>query len=362
MSDPSQFAGTRPVADAHRFDVAALERYLTAHVAGFAGPLAVQQFRGGQSNPTYKLTAGGTSYVLRRKPPGKLLPSAHAVDREYRVISALAASGIPVARTHCLCLDETVIGTPFYVMDFVDGRIFWDPLLPGMAASLRRAIFTETNRVMAALHGVDFAVIGLADYGRPGNYLARQIDRWTRQYQASVTEPIDAMDRLIEWLPSHIPPGDRTALVHGDFRLDNMIFDPGEPKVLAVLDWELSTLGDPLADFGYHLMAWRLAPHEFRGLRGCDFGALGIPDEDEYIAMYLRANPAVAPPAAADWDFYMAYNMFRMAGILQGVLARALAGNAASAQALEAGRRARPLAELGWQQVEQKIKDHARGR
>lgn len=361
MGDYGQFAGTRPVADAHRFDSAALERYLAHRIPGFAGPLAVEQFKGGQSNPTYKLSAGGKSYVLRRKPPGKLLPSAHAVDREYRVIGALAGSGVPVARTHCLCLDETVIGTPFYIMDFVDGRILWDPLLPGMEPAERRAIFAEMSRVIAALHGVDFAAIGLIDYGRPGNYLARQIDRWSRQYLASATEPIAAMDRLIEWLPRHVPPGGRTALVHGDFRLDNMIFHPAEPTVLALLDWELSTLGDPLADFSYHLMAWRLAPDEFRGLRGCDFGALGIPDEDEYVAMYLRGNAAVAPPAPGDWDFYIAYNMFRMAGILQGVLARALAGNAASAQALEAGRRARPLAELGWQQVEQKIARHARG-
>ncbi|MGH8714485.1 MAG: phosphotransferase [Casimicrobiaceae bacterium] len=355
MDDYSQFAGTRAVADAHRFDVAALERYLRTHVEGFAGPLEVEQFNGGQSNPTYKLTTGSASYVLRRKPPGRLLPSAHAVDREYRVISALAGSDVPVARTHCLCLDETVIGTAFYVMDFVDGRVLWDPLLPGMMPPQRRAIFAEMNRVIAALHRVDFTAIGLEDYGRPGNYLTRQIDRWTRQYRATATEPIAAMDRLIDWLPRHIPAGDRTALVHGDFRLDNVIFDPAEPRVLAVLDWELSTLGDPLADFAYHLMAWRLAPDEFRGLRGCDFGALGIPDEDEYVAMYLRGNPAVMQPAASDWSFYLAYNLFRMAGILQGVLARGLAGNAASAQALEAGKRARPLAELGWQEVEQSL-------
>jgi aminoglycoside phosphotransferase (APT) family kinase protein len=352
MSDYSQFAGTRPVADALRFDVAALERYLAANVTDFTGPLEVEQFKGGQSNPTYKLGAGGKSYVLRRKPPGKLLPSAHAIDREYRVIRALAGSEVPVARTHCLCLDETVIGTPFYLMDFVDGRIFWDPLLPGMSPGERGAIFAEMNRVIAALHRTDFVAIGLADYGRPGNYLARQIDRWSRQYRASATERIDAMDRLIEWLPRHIPSGERTALVHGDFRLDNMIFHRREPRVLALLDWELSTLGDPLADFAYHLMAWRLAPDEFRGLRGCDFAALGIPSEDEYVAMYLRGNAILTPPDKQAWDFYMAYNMFRMAGILQGVLARALAGNAASAQALEAGRRARPLAELAWKQVE----------
>jgi aminoglycoside phosphotransferase (APT) family kinase protein len=352
VNDYSQFAGTRPVAEALSFDVGALERYLVANVAGFAGPIDVEQFKGGQSNPTYKLGAGGKSYVLRRKPPGKLLPSAHAIDREYRVIRALAGSAVPVAMTHCLCLDETVIGTPFYLMDFVDGRIFWDPLLPGMSPGERGAIFAEMNRVIAALHRTDFVAIGLDDYGRPGNYLARQIDRWSRQYQASATERIDAMDRLIDWLPRHIPPGERTSLVHGDFRLDNMIFDRREPRVLAVLDWELSTLGDPLADFAYHLMAWRLAPDEFRGLRGCDFAALGIPFEDEYVAMYLRDSAIPARPNDQAWNFYMAYNMFRMAGILQGVLARALAGNAASAQALEAGRRARPLAELAWKQLE----------
>ena len=359
-SDYRQFAGTRPVAEALRFDVPALERYLGANVPGFTGPLDVVQFKGGQSNPTFKLNAGGKSYVLRRKPPGKLLPSAHAIDREYRVIRALAGSAVPVARTHCLCLDETVIGTPFYLMDFVDGRIFWDPLLPAMAPQERRAIYAEMNRVIAALHRVDFAGIGLADYGRPGNYLARQIDRWSRQYQASATESIAAMDKLIEWLPRHIPAGERTSLVHGDFRLDNVIFARDEPRVLAVLDWELSTLGDALADFAYHLMTWRLAPDEFRGLRGCDLAALGIPDEDEYVAMYLRDNPTLERPGAQAWDFYMAYNMFRMAAILQGVLSRALAGNASSEQALEAGRRARPLAELAWKQVERSRAQGAR--
>ena len=362
MGDYGEFVGTQPVAGPLRFDVAALERYLTAHVAGFAGPLDVEQFKGGQSNPTYKLTAGQASYVLRRKPPGKLLPSAHAIDREFRVIRALAGSGVPVARTHCLCLDETVIGTPFYLMDFVDGRVFWDPRLPGMTPAERRAIYAEMNRVIAALHRIDFTAIGLADLGRPGNYRARQIDRWSRQYQASATEPLEAMDRLIDWLPRHIPAGERTSLVHGDFRLDNMIFDRSEPRVLAVLDWELSTLGDPLADFAYHLMTWRLAPDEFRGLRGCDFAALGIPAEGEYVAMYLGANPTLERPAEQAWDFYMAYSMFRMAGILQGILARSLAGNAASAQALEAGRRARPLAERAWKEVESGRAPEPRGR
>jgi aminoglycoside phosphotransferase (APT) family kinase protein len=346
-----EFVGTRPVADAHRFDVAALDRYLATRIEGFCGPLAVEQFNGGQSNPTYKLSVGDRSYVLRRKPPGKLLPSAHAVDREYRVITALALTGVPVARTYCLCEDESVIGTAFYVMDFVAGRIFWDPRLPGVAREERRAIFDELNRVIAVLHSVDYAAIGLADFGKPGNYFARQIDRWSRQYKASETDPILAMDRLIEWLPKNIPAGDRTTIVHGDYRLDNVIFHPAEPRILAVLDWELSTLGHPMADLSYHMMAWRLAADEFRGLRGIDYEALGIPSEDAYLDLYLRRTGAAEHPSARAWSFYLAYNLFRLAAILQGVMARALAGNAASAKAQDAGRRARPIAELGWQEV-----------
>ena len=345
------YIGTRPVAEAHRFDLAALERYLSAHIPGFAGPLKVEQFKGGQSNPTYVLEAGGRRYVLRRKPPGTLLPSAHAVDREYRVISALASTGVPVARTHVLCTDESVIGTMFYVMDYVEGRVLWDPQLPGMAPAERTALFDEINRVIAALHTVDFRAIGLETYGKPGNYFARQIDRWTRQYRASETERIEAMDRLIEWLPGNIPAGDETAIVHGDYRIDNMIFHPREARVLAVLDWELSTLGHPMADFSYHMMAWRLSSAEFRGLRGCDLAAMGIPSEREYLETYL-ARTGLAPPTERDWTFCMAYNMFRAAAIFQGVMARALAGNAASARAIETGKRARPMAELGWRQVE----------
>ncbi len=352
MTDFSTYRGTRPVAEAHRFDVAALERYLREHVAGFAGPLEVEQFRGGQSNPTYLLHAGAQRYVLRRKPPGKLLPSAHAVDREYRVVSALAKTGFPVARTYALCTDESVIGTTFYVMEHVEGRVLWDPALPGMDREERRAIYDEMNRVIARLHRVDFAAIGLADYGKPGNYFRRQIDRWSRQYKASETEKIEAMDRLIDWLPGNIPEGEATSIVHGDYRIDNMIFHPREPRVLAVLDWELSTLGHPMADFSYHMMAWRLSSTEFRGLRGLDLAALGIPSEDEYLAGYLERTGAPRP-SAKDWSFCMAYNMFRAAAIFQGVMARAVAGNAASAQAVETGKRARPMAELGWKQVEQ---------
>jgi len=351
MSGYEAYQGTRPMADAHRFDVAALERYMAAHVPGFRGPLEVEQFKGGQSNPTFLLRAGDRSYVMRRKPPGKLLPSAHAVDREYRVITALAATDVPVPHTYALCTDESVIGAMFYVMEHVEGRVLWDPHLPGMRPAQRRAIFDEMNRVIAALHTVDFAAVGLADYGKPGNYFARQIDRWSKQYKASETEPIEAMDRLIDWLPRNIPASERTSIVHGDFRLDNMIFHPTEPRVLAVLDWELSTLGHPMADFAYHAMAWRLSGEEFRGLRGADLAALGIPTEAEYLDMYLRRTGA-ARPTPKDWEFYIVFNLFRAAAIFQGVMARAVAGNAASARALETGRRARPTAELAWGQVE----------
>jgi aminoglycoside phosphotransferase (APT) family kinase protein len=287
--------------------------------------------------------------VLRRKPPGKLLPSAHAVDREYRVITALGGVGIPVARTWALCEDESVIGTAFYIMDYVAGRVLWDQSLPGMQPAERRAIYDEMNRVIAALHQVDYQAIGLGDYGKPGNYLARQIARWSKQYRASETESIPAMERLMEWLPEHIPPGDETSIVHGDFRLDNVIFHPTEPRILAVLDWELSTLGHPLADFSYHCMYWRLTPQEFRGIGGLDLPALGIPLESEYVRRYCERSGRGTPQALkADWNFYLAYNMFRLAAILQGIAKRVEAGTAASEQARQSGAGARPLAELGW--------------
>jgi aminoglycoside phosphotransferase (APT) family kinase protein len=351
VSDFTAYQGTRPVADAHRFDAAALERYMRGHVPGFSGTLEVEQFKGGQSNPTFRLRAGGRAYVMRRKPPGKLLPSAHAVDREYRVITALAATDVPVPKTYALCTDESVIGAMVYVMDHVEGRVLWDPQLPGMTPAERAAIFDEMNRVIAALHRVDYAAIGLADYGKPGNYFARQIDRWSKQYKASATEPIEAMERLVEWLPANIPAGDDTSIVHGDYRIDNMIFHPSEPRVLAVLDWELSTLGHPMADFAYHAMAWRLSSREFRGLRGADLAALGIPDEANYLSRYLErvGKPA---PTRKDWEFYLVFNLFRAAAIFQGVMARAMAGNAASAQAIETGKRARPTAEFAWKLVE----------
>ena len=347
------FIGTMPVTERHRFDITSLERYLRGHMEGFSGSLEVEQFKGGQSNPTFLLKAGERRYVLRRKPPGKLLPSAHAVEREYRVITALHASGFPVARTYCLCEDDTIIGTAFYVMDYVAGRVLWDPSLPGMRKEQRGAYFDELNRVIAVLHCVDYAAIGLGDYGKPGNYIERQINRWIKQYRASETERIEAMENLIEWLPKNIPQGDETTIVHGDYRMDNVMFHPTEPRILAVLDWELSTLGHPLADFSYHCMTWRLTPGQFRGMNGIDFRSLGIPTEEDYVAAYCGRTGRDHIP---NWDFYMAYNMFRLAGILQGIMGRVKDGTASSAHAMEQGKRARPMAEAGWRQVEKILK------
>ena len=349
MSD--KFSGTMPVSEKQRFDVAALEAWMRENVAGFSGPLSVEQFRGGQSNPTFKLTTPDRNYVMRRKPAGKLLPSAHAVDREYRVISALAGSEVPVPKTYGLCQDDAVIGSAFYVMDCVDGRVFWDGAVPEMDNAGRAKIYWELNRVIAALHKVDYTARGLADYGKPGNYFARQIARWTKQYQASETETIEAMNRLIEWLPANIPGDDETTIVHGDFRIDNMVFHPTEQRIVAVLDWELSTLGHPLADFSFHCMSWHVPPGAFRGLLGHDLAALGIPLEKEYVAEYCR-RVGRAPIDPDHWDFYMAYNMFRAAGILQGIMKRVVDGTAASQHALQAGRAAPRLAELGWKRVE----------
>jgi len=349
MSEAQDFVGTMPVVERLRFEVAPLEAWMREHVEGFRGPLMVEQFRGGQSNPTYRLSAPSGRYVLRRKPPGKLLPSAHAVDREYRVISALGTTGFPVPRSYALCLDETVVGTAFYIMDYVEGRVFWDPTLADLDRAERAQIYDAMNETIARLHRTDYAAIGLADFGRPGNYVARQIDRWTKQYRASQTERIEAMDKLIEWLPKNVPADEEVSLVHGDFRLDNMIFDVRSPRILAVLDWELSTLGNPLGDFAYHAMSWRLPPGSFRGLGGEDLGTLGIPSEDEYRAAYCRRTGRREIP---HWDFYMAYNMFRLAAILQGIMGRVREGTAASLKAQEAGDRAKVLAALGWQQAQ----------
>lgn len=349
MSDTQDFVGTMPVTERHRFPTDRLVAWMAEHVEGFRGPLEVEQFRGGQSNPTFRLSAGGRRYVLRRKPPGKLLPSAHAVDREYRVITALRDTDVPVARSYALCLDDSVIGTAFYVMDCVEGRIFWDPTLPELPRGERRAIYEAMNAVIAALHKLDYQKLGLGDFGKPGNYFARQIDRWSKQYRASETEKIEAMDRLIEWLPRNLPPDDETSIVHGDYRLDNMIFHPTEPRVLAVLDWELSTLGNPLADFSYHMMTWELGPEAYRGLGGKDLPALGIPTKEEYRELYCRRTGRTG---IANWDFYMAYNMFRLAAILQGIMGRVMQGTAANLKARESGARARALAEAGWRRVE----------
>jgi aminoglycoside phosphotransferase (APT) family kinase protein len=346
-----EFMGTRPVSERQKFDVGALQAYMRGHVEGFSGgDLAVEQFKGGQSNPTFKLAAAdGRRYVLRTKPgpAAKLLPSAHAIDREFRVMDALHKAGFPAARQYALCTDESVIGRAFYIMEFVEGRVLWDQSLPGMDPAERGAIYDEMNRVIAQLHTIDYAAIGLADYGKPGNYFARQIDRWTKQYRTSETERIEAMDRLIEWLPDNIPPGEETSIVHGDYRLDNMIFHPTEPKILAVLDWELSTLGHPLADFSYHCMSWHIAPGQFRGIGGLDHKALGIPTEEEYIARYCERTGKTIHKE--DFNFYLAYNMFRLAGILQGIMKRYVDGIASSEQALKAGQAARPMAEMGWQ-------------
>ena len=343
-----QFIGTKPVEERHRFDVSSLEHYLARHIPQLRGPLQVEQFKGGQSNPTYKIN---NQYVLRRKPPGKLLPSAHAVDREYRVIKALHAAGFPVARPVVLCEDELVIGTAFYVMEYVEGRVLWDQSLPGMTKAQRGEIYDELNRVIAQLHGLDFRALGLSDFGKPGTYIERQIARWTKQYQASETERVEAMNNLIEWLPRNIPPSVSTTVVHGDYRLDNTIFHPSEPRILAVLDWELSTLGDPLADFAYHCMSWHIPPGQFRGIAGVDLAGLGIPGEAEYVARYCqRTGQKKIDPS--HWDFYIAYNLFRIAAILQGILKRVVDGTAASAHARDAGMRAKPMAELGWKQVE----------
>jgi len=351
----NQFVGVKPVEERHRFDVSALENYIRPHIDGLKGPLVVEQFKGGQSNLTYRLSAGGRRYVLRRKPPGKLLPSAHAVDREFRVIRALHGAGFPVARPYVLCEDDAVIGTAFYVMDCVEGRVLWDQSLPGMTKAERRAIWEELNRVIALLHTIDYKALGLESFGKAGSYLERQIGRWSTQYQASKTIKIEPMDNLIAWLPKNIPAGDETAIVHGDFRLDNTIFHQSEPKVLAVLDWELSTLGHPLADFSYHCMSWHIAPGKFRGIEGLPLQELGIPGEREYIEMYCRrtGRKGIDP---STWDFYMAYNLFRIAAITQGIAKRVLDGTAASAYAADAGARAPLLAELGWKQVEKILK------
>jgi aminoglycoside phosphotransferase (APT) family kinase protein len=354
MNAPHHFSGTRPVAPEHALDIPRLRAWMQAQVPHFSGALTIEQFKGGQSNPTFRLHAGGRNYVLRRKPPGTLLPSAHAVDREFRLMRALQGSAVPVPHMHALCEDPTVIGSSFYVMDYVEGRIFWDPQLPGETPAARAAIFDAMNQTMAALHAVDPAAVGLADYGRPGQYIARQVDRWTRQFLAAEITRIESAHRLIEWLPAHIPPGDECRIVHGDFRLDNLIFHPTEPRVLAVLDWELSTLGHPLADFAYNCLVWQLPPGDSRGLAGVDIAALGVPTPDAYLHSYLRRTGRdTGAVSQADWGYYLVFNMFRLVGILQGIAARALQGNASNPRAQQAGARAAPLADQAWALAQQ---------
>jgi aminoglycoside phosphotransferase (APT) family kinase protein len=344
------FSGTKEAAPALRIDAARLEAYLARHVAGFAGPLTVQQFKGGQSNPTYLLGTPARRYVLRRKPPGKLLPSAHAVDREYRVIRALYAQNFPVAQPLLYCADEAVAGTPFYVMSFVDGRVFWEPQMPGSNPAERAAVYDAMNDTIARLHAFDPGKIGLGDFGKGENYVARQVERWSKQYRASETEKIDAMERLIEWLPQHIPPGGPVRLVHGDYRLDNLIVAHGAPTILAVLDWELSTLGDPLADFSYHLMAWHMPHSESAAgtgsLVGHDLVALGIPSMADYVDSYVKRTGLDPRPAL---PVYLAYNFFRIAAILQGIIGRVRDGTATSEFAPAKAEMIRPLADKAWE-------------
>jgi aminoglycoside phosphotransferase (APT) family kinase protein len=344
------FSGTKDAAGALKIDASRLQQYLVAQIEGFAGPLTVKQFKGGQSNPTYLLDTPGLRYVLRRKPPGKLLPSAHAVDREYRVIRALSAQGFPVAKPLLYCDDERIAGTAFYVMGFVDGRVFWEPQMPGSNPAERAAVYDAMNATIARLHSFDPAAIGLGDFGKGENYVARQVERWSKQYRASETEKIEEMERLIAWLPAHIPPSGPPHLVHGDYRLDNLIVARDRPGILAVLDWELSTLGDPLADFSYHLMAWHM-PHSDSAagtatLVGQDLGALGIPSMADYVETYVARtglDPRPHLPA------YLAYNFFRIAAILQGIIGRVRDGTATSEFAPAKAEMIRPLAEKAWQ-------------
>ncbi len=350
----------QPMQETHRIDTAALAAWLSEHLQGFEGPLSLETFKGGQSNPTYQLITPNKRYVLRTKPGpvAKLLPSAHAIEREFRVMQGLYGTDVPVPQMHVLCEDESIIGRAFYVMAFVQGRVLWDQTLPGMSHAERGAIYDEMNRVIAALHTVKFAECGLENYGRPGNYFERQIGRWSKQYVASVTQPIDEMDKLMAWLPANMPASakdeSKVSIVHGDYRLDNLMFHPSEPRVLAVLDWELSTLGHPLADFSYLCMGWHIPPGTFRGIGGVDIASLGIPSESENIHRYCdRTGLATPADLKTDWNFYLAYNMFRIAAILQGIAKRVEAGTASSDQAKANGAGARPMAELAWKFAQQ---------
>lgn len=332
------------------FHRAALEAWLVREIDDFRGPLAVRRFSGGQSNPTFLLRTPERNYVLRKKPDGALLPSAHAIDREYRVMRALSGTDVPVPSMLGHCDDATVVGAAFFVMTHIEGRTFWDARLPDLSHDDRAAVFDEMNRVIAALHRIDPAAVGLANYGRPGRYLERQVARWSKQYLASETAPIEAMNRLIDWLPKHLPESGVTSIVHGDLRLDNLIFHPVEPRAMALIDWELSTLGDPLVDFAYHMLTWILRSDEFRGMADADLPALGIPGADSYLALYAkrRGMGAIDP---ALWSYHLVFGLFRLAAILQGIAKRAEDGNASSPDALETGAKARPIAELAWRKA-----------
>lgn len=344
-----RFSGTRDVNEKHRFDEKKLEAYLAANLPGFKGPLTVQQFKGGQSNPTYQLITPGKKYVMRRKPPGKLLPSAHAVDREFRVLSALHPTGFPVAKPWLLCTDESVTGTMFYVMDCVEGRVMWDATMPGISPRDRAAMFDSANETLAKLHSFNVENLGLTDFGKPGDYFARQISRWSKQYVASETQKIAEMDKLMDWLPKNIPPDDSVSLVHGDYHFSNIMFHPTEPRVVAVLDWEISTIGNPLGDLTYHIMPWRMTGDSISGAQasfaGMDHKATGIPALEDYLAAYCRRT---GRDKIHNLDFYTAYNLFRLGGILQGIVGRVRDGTASSPHAAEMEARVRPLAEAGW--------------
>ncbi|EQB30825.1 phosphotransferase family protein [Sphingobium ummariense] len=343
-------SGTAAVRPGYELDLGALDAWMRANVADYAGPLTVEQFKGGQSNPTYKLITPGKTYVLRKQPPGLLLKGAHALDREAKVLTSLSQAGFPVAAVHGLCTDPAIIGTIFYVMDMVEGRIFWDAAIPEVSHAERAALFDAMNATIADLHSIDHVAAGLADYGRPGNYFERQIARWSRQYLEDAEAGRDPyMDRLVEWLPAHIPPGEDTSIVHGDFRIDNLIFHPTQPRVLAVLDWELSTLGHPGADFAYHAMMYRMPPHIVAGLGGSDPAALGIADEEAYLAAYCRRRGLADMPG---YDFYIAFNFFRLAAIFHGIKGRVIRGNASSAQARERVAVLPELMRLAWRQAE----------
>ena len=328
---------------------AELDAWMQAHVAGYRSPLTLTRLKGGQSNPTWRLDAASGRYVLRQKPVGKTLPSAHQVDREYRVMKALGQTDVPVPRMLGLCEDESVMGSMFFVMEHLEGRTLWDPRLPEMSTSERSAVFEAMNDAIAKISMVDPLAVGLGDYGRQGGYVERQVSRWTKQYRASETHEIKAMDNLIDWLPQNMPTApEEIRIAHGDFRLDNLMFHPTEPRVLGVLDWELSTLGDPFADFAYNVMVWRIAPGIFRGLGGVDLTGTGIPTEDEYINLWCRKTGRERPE---NFDFYVILSLFRIAAIVQGIAKRAQDGTANDPRAAEMGKVAGPLAEVAWGMV-----------